>query len=62
MNNNHPIKLIYKKFTLLYSRGRRTIMNGKEGLKKAIIECYIFVTLFNKKNIIYHTKELKNIL
>ena len=44
MNNlwyDHPIKLIYEKFTLWYNGGMRTVMKDKEELKKAVIETFI---------------------
>lgn len=41
MNNlwyDHPVKLIYEKFTLWYNGGMRTEMNKNENLKVAVIE------------------------
>ena len=48
MNNlwyDHPIKLIYEKFTLWYNGGMRTVMKDKEELKKAVIESCINGTM-----------------
>ena len=52
MNNlwyDHPIKLIYEKFTLWYNGGMRTVMNDKEELKKAVIESFTYCNTCNNK-------------